>query len=117
MEYIEDAVFYCVLHNIFSKYDKVSTEVYYTDFKERYVYSVNQPIFWNFTSILKLLSKDVFRKDRNWEIARIFETNQEIYKSAGLNTLNSLLEFVKDTCEKYGYTNSVIYHSSISLLT
>lgn len=116
MEYIEDVVFYCVLYNGFSESNKPSIEVRFTDFEERYVYSVNQPIFWNFTNILKLLNENISYGDRVWEIKRLYENNHEIYQSIGLDTSNVLLQCVKEICEEYGYTDSNIYGNLVSLL-
>lgn len=117
MEYIEDAVFYCVLYNGFIEGNEPSVDIRFADFKERYVYSVNQPIFWNLTSILKLLNENVLRGDWIWEIRRIYEINKGIFIPAGLDGLNVLLQYVMETCEKYGYINSNIYRNLVSLLT
>lgn len=116
MEYIDDAVLYCILFNGFSKDSKPSSEVRFANFKERYVYSVNQPVFWSLTSILKLLNENVFHGDRIWEIKMIYENNRNAYSSIGLDTLNVLLQCIKDICEKYGYTSSKMYSNLVNLL-
>ena len=111
MEYIDDAILYCILFNGFSEKDEPLREVRFAEFDERYVYSVNQPVFWSLISILKLLNENVYRRDRILEIKMIYENDRNTYSSVGLDSLNVLFQCVKNICEKYGYTFSNIYRN------
>lgn len=116
MQYLDDAIFYCLFCSEFPRKDAPKLLVDFMSFKEEPVYSVNQPVFWNIVRTLKSLNTKAFFGDQFLAIKREFRNNCMDYSIGGYDSVVPLLQLVELICEKYGYEDSYLYRNICGIL-
>lgn len=116
MEYLDDAVFYCLFYKEFPRKNVPQLIVDFKPFEEKPVNSVNQPVFWTVARSIKNLNKKYFFGDQLLAIKREFRKNSMDYSFGESRSVLSLLKFIVSICEKYGYEGSHLYRNVQEIL-
>lgn len=116
MEYLDDAVFYCLFCKEFPRKNVPQLKVDFVTFDEKPVSSVNQPVFWTVARSIKNLNTKSFFGDQMLAIKREFRKNSMDYSFGESRSVLPLLKFIVSICEKYGYESSYLYRNIREIL-
>lgn len=118
MEYLDDAVFYCIFCGKFPGKFEPNFNIEFESFSERPVMSVNQPIFWTVVKTIESLGAESLFSDQLLETRIEFRDNIENYKfENNADSFEAILQSIMSICELYGYTDSCLYRNVLKTLS